>query len=456
MQSPSTSTCLMDGFRCRLCFKSSDHNLQPLFPPGDECFVNDLLSQIYDCLTIHVSFLEDFCSVICSECRDKINSFYTFKKQCQSNDGYLREKRSREMTGVEVERNTKDLNTTNSEVEASCGKVKEPKPEELIEQTESIFFPGKENETKSWKLVQRVDVGTQMDPEVVLKCSKLDGETVEKVDVAVQMCGTSSQESFRGFSDEFYARRSPRIFIKNSVTEAFEMITAPSTANDDIQKCQITIEKLDIKPEIPVQLPEVDEIKPLVIPKEKRQKKVKTTPIAKNFEQAPRLLRQKAVLFFDGFEYRKPRTCHDGTTDWVCCKISCPATLEQKADGKLKLNAKHKQHLPQVVRDTVVLDRKSRKLVPVMVTNNNHKRKVICDDAFRYRLSTKMTNGQTVWACDAQPAGCKAFLRVWGDFRAVSKVFQHNHAETIMVRRRKAAQKEKLPEKGERKPVKQA
>lgn len=450
MQSPSTTTCLMDSFRCRLCFKSSDHNLKPLFPPGDECFVNDLLSQIYDCLAIHVSFLEDFCSVICSECRGKVNSFYTFKKQCQSNDGYLREKRSRLMNGVEVERNAQDHNLTDSEVEASCGKVKEPKPEELIEQAESIFFPGKPIET-----VQKVDVGIQIDPEVVLLCSKLDEECVEKVDVAVQMCGTSSQESFRGFSDEFYARRSPRIFIKNSVTEAFEMISTPSKANDDVQKCHISIEKLDIKPEIPIQLPEVDEIKPHVAPKEKRRKNIKITPIVKNLEQAPRLLRQKAVLLFDGFEYRKPRTCHDGTTEWVCCKISCPATLEQKADGKLKLNAKHKQHLPQVVRDAVVLDRKSRKLVPIMVTHNNHKRKVICDDAFRYRLSTKPTNGQTVWVCDAQPAGCKAFLRIWGDFRAVSKVFQHNHAETIMVRRRKAVQKEKRPEKGTRNLVKQ-
>lgn len=453
MQSPiSAATCLMDGFRCRLCFKSSDDhlNLKPLFPPGDECFVNDLLSQIYDSLAIHVSFLEDFCSVICEGCRETVISFYTFKKQCQSNDRYLREKRAKEINGVELERKVQ-ASQTDPELEENRGKIKEPHHEELMDQAESIFFPQKST-ALSPKLVEKVDVGVQFDQDVEGTCLKQEDDCVEKVDVAVQICGFSSQESFHGFADEFYARRSPRIFIKNSVTEAFEMIRTPPIANDDMQECHITIEKLNIKPT----LPGVDELQSQNIPKEKNRKRVKAKAVTKDSDQTPRLLRQKAVLFYDGFEYRKKGTCHDGSTEWVCCKISCPATLEQKADGKLKLNAKHKQHIPQVVRDTVVLDRKSRKLVPFMVTQNNHKRKVICDDAFRYRLSQKLANGQTIWSCDAQQGGCKAFLRVVGDFRAVSKVFQHNHTETIMVRRRKVPQKEKVKQTGDRKLVKQA
>lgn len=467
MQSPSTSTCVMDGFRCRLCFKSSDRDLQPLFPPGEECFVNDLLSQIYDCLAIHVSFLEDFCSVVCSGCRQKVHSFYNFKKQCQSNDDYLREKRSRDMNGVELERKVQECQT-DWEVESSRGQVKEPNQEELMDQAESIFFPKEQRAISlqtAEKCVETVDVGVQMDLAETISSSKEESTTsskpeeqiVEKVDVGVQMFGTNSNESFCGFADEFFSRRSPRIFIKNSITEAFEMIRAPSVTQEEMQECHVPIEKLDIKPSIPDLQPCVDAVKSPITPKkEKGKKEAKPAAILKDTEQSPRLLRQKAVLFYDGFEYRKPRSCHDKTTAWVCCKISCPATLEQKADGKLKLNANHKQHTSQVVRDTMVVDRKTGKWVPFMVTNNNQRRKVICDDAFRYRFSQKLPNGQTVWTCEAQQGGCKAYLRIMGDFRAVSKVFKHNHTEMIMVHRRKPVQKEKLSQPVKRKLIEKA
>lgn len=246
-QSPCVTTCLMDGFRCRLCLKTSDLDLQPLFPPGEDCFLNDLLSQIYDCLAIHVSFLEDFCSVICSNCREHINSFYIFKKQCQSNDGYLREKRLKEIKGMERERTTapESPKEMDPDLEANQGKVKEPQQEELLDQADKIFFP-KENPTEE-----------VLEP--VVKC-------VDKVDVGVQMCGASSSESFCGFADEFYARRSPRIFIKNSITEAYEMISAPSTTMEETQECHVPLEKLDLQPTTSVKPPPVNRVKtPIVV-----------------------------------------------------------------------------------------------------------------------------------------------------------------------------------------------
>lgn len=126
-----------------------------------------------------VSFLEDFCSVICSVCRDKINSFYTFKKQCQSNDGYLRQKRSRQMNGVELERMSQMNRDQSDDAGESQCKVVEPQEEEMMHQTKSIFTPDQVTESTST-------------PEATVNIPS-------KVDVAVQISGTSSSESFRGF-----------------------------------------------------------------------------------------------------------------------------------------------------------------------------------------------------------------------------------------------------------------
>ncbi|XP_065081117.1 uncharacterized protein LOC135703731 isoform X2 [Ochlerotatus camptorhynchus] len=397
MQSPSTTTCMLDDFRCRLCFTSSDINLQPLFPPGEGCFVNDLLSRIYDCLAIHVSFLEDFCSVICSVCRDKINSIYNFKKQCQSNDGYLREKRSRQMNGVELERMSQMNRDQPDDANESQCKVEELQEEDMLRQAKSIFNPNQATEPESMVNIP------------------------SKVDVVAQISGTSSNESFRGFPNEF---------IENSVTVGYETISEPPVSVDDIQECHVPLKKLDIKPSVDFQRSTITEKGNCPTPRGKYRKQIKDEPIS------PRLLRKKAVLYFDGYEYRKPRTCHGGSIQWECCKISCSATLQQKPDGKLKLNAKHQQHQQQVVNDGMILDRKMRKRVPFLMTNNNHKKKFIYNDSFRFNFSQKLSNGQMIWTCDDQPKGCKAYVRITGDFRLVTPIFQHNHTTEVVVRRR--------------------
>lgn len=119
--------------------------------------------------------MEDFCSVICSACSDKIDSFYNFKKQCQSNDGYLREKRSRLTSGMEFERMSR-MNRDQTDDNKLC-KHKEPLEEDMLLQTKRIFSPY---------------LATESAPEAMVNIPS-------KVDVAVQISGASSSESFRGF-----------------------------------------------------------------------------------------------------------------------------------------------------------------------------------------------------------------------------------------------------------------
>lgn len=403
MHSSHASTCMLDDFRCRLCFKSGI-NLQPLFPPGDDCFVNDLLSRIYDCLNIHVSFLEDFCSVICPVCSDKINSFYDFKKQCQSNDGYLRKKRNCQANGVELER----MSHMNQDQPDDSGKKKykleEPQEEDMLRQTMEIFAPDLMTDSTST-------------PEAT-------GNMPLKVDVAVQISGASSSESFRGFSNEY---------VDNPVTAISELINIPSVQENDIQKCHVTLEKLVIKPSVIKRSAKKGNCP---IKSDKHRKQTKPEHTIKNKPLSSRLPRQKAVLYFDGYEYRKPRTCQGGSIEWECCKISCLAILQQKPDGKLNLIAKHQQHQQQVIKDGTILDRKMRKRVPFLVTNNNHRRKFIYNDSFRYHFSQKLANDQMIWICEDQPKGCKAYVRITDDFSIATTTFQHNHSADLVVRRR--------------------
>lgn len=406
MQSPSTPSCMLDDFRCRLCFTSSDIDLQPLFPPGEDCFVNDLLSRIYDCLAIHVSFLEDFCAVICSACRDKINTFYLFKKQCQSNDGYLREKRSRLMNGAELESKSRVMNNHDQPSDdvssASQCKVEEPQEEEMLLQTKHIF--GHDQNAESTSI-----------PEATLDINHSKGN------VAVQISNTSSGE-FLGYPNEV---------IKKPDTENDETLSeTPVPVEDNIQECRVPLEKLNVKSCVEEQRPNAKNGH-CTTPKPKKQVKTEQTS-----QRKPLSLRKKAVLYFDGYEYRKPRPCHNGTVQWECCKISCSATLQQKPDGKLKLNHKHQPHPQQVVNDGLILDRKLRKRVPFLLTSNNHKKKFIYNDSFRYLFSEKLPNDQVIWTCEAQTEGCKAYVKITNDFRSVLKVFQHNHSAEMIVRRR--------------------
>lgn len=212
-----------------------------------------------------------------------------------------------------------------------------------------------------------------------------------------------------------------------------EIKSEPPVPMNDIQECHVPLEKLDIKPSVDVQPANA---KKVPTPRGKYRKQIKTEQTVKNKPLPPRLRRKKAVLYFDGYEYRKPRTCHDGSTQWECCKISCPATLQQKPDGKLKLIAKHQQHPQQVVDEGMILDRKMRKRVPFLVTNNNHRKKFIYNDSFRYQFSQKLSNGQMIWNCENQQESCKAYVRITEDFRCVTPIFQHNHSAEMVVRRR--------------------
>ncbi|XP_053698060.1 uncharacterized protein LOC128745099 [Sabethes cyaneus] len=76
---------------CRLCL-SKEQQLKPLFPPDgapDEL----LLQKIMNCLTIALSFDEDYDSFICRICIQEVTKFFFYKEQCLANDSILRGRR---------------------------------------------------------------------------------------------------------------------------------------------------------------------------------------------------------------------------------------------------------------------------------------------------------------------------------------------------------------------------
>ncbi|XP_055536247.1 uncharacterized protein LOC129724959 [Wyeomyia smithii] len=87
---------LMEGISagqrfCRLCL-SKEQQLKPLFPPDgmpDEM----LLQKILNCLTIALSFDEDYDSFICRICIQEVTKFFFYKEQCLTNDSILRGRR---------------------------------------------------------------------------------------------------------------------------------------------------------------------------------------------------------------------------------------------------------------------------------------------------------------------------------------------------------------------------
>lgn len=315
------------------------------------------------------------------------------------------------MSGVDLERMSRLNRDQPDDASVSQCKVEEPQEEEMLLQTKSIFAQDHTPETIS-------------PAEETLNIPL-------KVDVAVQISGTSSSESFRGFPNLFQNELIETPVIEDDAMSSTVLQTSPLPV-DGIQDCHVPLEKLDIEPSVDVKPAKTKNVK-CATPSDKVKKQIKTEKIIGKTSLS---LRKKAVLYYDGYEYRKPRTCHGGSVQWECCKISCPATLQQKADGKLKLNHKHQPHPQQVVNDGLILDRKIRKRVPFLMTTNNHKRKFIYNDSFRYHFSQKLPSGQVVWTCEDQPEGCKAYVKITNDFRAVTPVFQHNHTAEMIVQRR--------------------
>lgn len=76
---------------CRLCL-SKEQQLKPIFPPDgtpDEL----LLQQILSCLTITISFEEDYDTFICRICSQEVTKFFLYKEQCLANDSIIRTRR---------------------------------------------------------------------------------------------------------------------------------------------------------------------------------------------------------------------------------------------------------------------------------------------------------------------------------------------------------------------------
>ncbi|XP_019537128.2 uncharacterized protein LOC109408316 [Aedes albopictus] len=73
---------------CRLCL-SKQQQLKPLFPPSgtpDET----LLGRILSCLTIALTFEDDYDTFICRICIQEVSKFFVYKEQCLANDAILR------------------------------------------------------------------------------------------------------------------------------------------------------------------------------------------------------------------------------------------------------------------------------------------------------------------------------------------------------------------------------
>lgn len=76
---------------CRLCL-SKEQQLKPLFPPSGIPDQN-LLDRILNCLTISLSFEEDYDTYICRICILEVTKFFLYKEQCLANDSILRHRR---------------------------------------------------------------------------------------------------------------------------------------------------------------------------------------------------------------------------------------------------------------------------------------------------------------------------------------------------------------------------
>uniref|UniRef100_A0A1Q3EVI8 ZAD domain-containing protein n=1 Tax=Culex tarsalis TaxID=7177 RepID=A0A1Q3EVI8_CULTA len=388
MQSRSTSAAsIEDDFRCRLCLRMAGPELRPLFPPGEDQIV--LLSRIFDCLAIHVSFLHDFNAMLCSGCREKIESFYLFRKQCQSNDEYIRRKRSNLVVGPEFERKDSLL----------AAVVKEPEVDTLLADFKDVFMNLKEK---------------QEQPEDV-KMPELAPSLAEQDIIEIPSSSGQSNESFCGFSLDNCARRSPRIFIQQSITEATERQQTTSSPPPEIHAGAS-------QPE----LPKLTKIKTnLGRPRGALSKKAAIPP------SVVKKHRRKAVLYYQGNQFARPKKCPTGGSQWSCSKTNCPVKLN---DDKLLLSAGPHQHEPHVIRQGTIMNLKRRRRVPFLLAKTGHSESLVYDNAFRFKFSRQLPSGQQLWACEAaQTDECGAHLKIMGDFKAVACVFKHSHPEVKMI-----------------------
>lgn len=110
--------------------------------------------------------------MLCSCCREKIEGFYLFRKQCQSNDEYIRRKRANLIVGSEFER--KDM---------LLASVKEPEMDVLLKDVKDLFEPLME----------------KLDPEDV-KMPELAPSLAEQEVIEIPSSSGQSNESFCGFT----------------------------------------------------------------------------------------------------------------------------------------------------------------------------------------------------------------------------------------------------------------
>ncbi|XP_055523523.1 uncharacterized protein LOC129717560 [Wyeomyia smithii] len=76
---------------CRLCF-TQGVELYEIFP-GAGNDNESLLIKIMDCVTVAITFDDDYNSYICAKCVTTVEEFYDYKEKCKENDALLREKR---------------------------------------------------------------------------------------------------------------------------------------------------------------------------------------------------------------------------------------------------------------------------------------------------------------------------------------------------------------------------
>lgn len=76
---------------CRLCF-TQGVELYEIFP-GAGNDNESLLIKIMDCVTVAITFDDDYNSYICAKCVTTVEEFYDYKEKCKENDTLLREKR---------------------------------------------------------------------------------------------------------------------------------------------------------------------------------------------------------------------------------------------------------------------------------------------------------------------------------------------------------------------------
>ncbi|XP_039446851.1 uncharacterized protein LOC120426211 [Culex pipiens pallens] len=76
---------------CRLCL-SKEQQLKPIFPP-DGTPDESLLQRILSCLTITISFDDDYDTFICRICSQEVTKFFLYKEQCLANDSIIRNRR---------------------------------------------------------------------------------------------------------------------------------------------------------------------------------------------------------------------------------------------------------------------------------------------------------------------------------------------------------------------------